>query len=151
MISFLPSYHETLVLPTSADTVYGLLSTATSNQSPAGEAILFTGWVKADRFRISMRMRRPNTYLPLVTGLIESTSSGCLLLMDYQLYPTTRLLITLWTIGISLAGIIIAFQSKNILFLLVSVSIIAAILFIVWSNFKLQLAPTRKAFQQLLF
>jgi hypothetical protein len=153
VISLLPSYHETLVLPKPAVEVCQLLAGATSNRpflQPDETTLYFNGWVNEKRFRISLRVRRANHYLPLVKGKIESSSSGCILFIDYGLFPTIRLLLTLWTILLILGSLVVYYQTKNFFFLLAGLGIIAVIHGIVWSNFKLQLLPTRDAFLRLL-
>ena len=153
MISLLPAFHETIVAPQAGATIYQALLGITSNKPflQADEKNLyFNGWVKEDRFRISLRQQRANHYLPLVLGQIESTSSGSILLVDYKLVPTTRLLLTLWTIILTLGSITVSFQSKNILYLLGGAVIILLIHAIVWSNFKLQLKSTRDALHHVL-
>ena len=153
MISLLPAYHETIVLPKGATQIYQTLSAATSNkpfiQSDEKE-LFFNGWVREGKFRLSLRVHRANNYLPLVIGQIESTSSGSILLVDYVLFPTTRLLLTLWTILLTLGSLIGSYQFKNILYLFGGLGIIILINAIVWSNFKLQLKPTREAIHHIL-
>lgn len=153
MITLLPTFHETIVLPKSAQGVYELLTKATSNKpfiQSDEESIAFNGWVQEQRFRLSLRVHRANHYLPLVIGRIESSSTGSILLIDYFLFPTTRLLLTLWCTLITLGAVFASYQARNITFLLGGAAIIILILFIAWSNFRLQLNPTRKTIHQLL-
>ena len=153
MISLLPAYHETIVLPRPADEIYQSLAAGTSNKpfiQPDEQKLFFNGWVKEERFRLSLRVHRANNYLPLVIGQIESTSSGSILFIDYKLFPTTRLLLTLWTLLLVLGSVFSFYQTKNILYLAGGAGIIILIHTIVWSNFKIQLKPTREAFHRLV-
>ena len=153
MISLLPAYHETMVLPKPAAEVYQILNSSTSHKTfiqPDEKKLFFNGWVREDRFRISLRQRRANHYTPLVIGQIESTTSGSLLFLDYKLFPTTRLLLTLWSILLVLGSVVVWFQTKNNWFLPGGLTIIASMHAIVWSNFKLQLKPTQEAIHHLL-
>ena len=152
MISLLPAYHETIVLPHPAAEVYNTLAASTSNKpfiQSDEQVLFFNGWVKEGRFRLSLRVHRANHYLPLVFGQIESTSSGSILFIDYKLFPTTRLLLTFWTLLLLLGSVFSAYQTRNILYLGGGTAIIALIHTIVWSNFKLQLKPTRTALHHL--
>jgi hypothetical protein len=117
---------------------------------PDEQNLKFNGWVKEQRFRISHRVQRANNYLPLVVGEIESTSSGCILFIDYRLFPTMRMLLILWTILLTLGSLIFSYQTKNIVYLAGAVAAIGFIHAVVWSNFNLQLDITRKALHQLL-
>ncbi|HWA34456.1 MAG TPA: hypothetical protein VG737_10020 [Cyclobacteriaceae bacterium] len=153
MISLLPSHHETIVLPHSAETIFRKMYWATSDKpfmQPNEQNLKFNGWVKEEKFRISVRVHRANNYLPLVIGEIESTSSGCILFIDYKLFPTTRMLLVLWTILLVLGALIFSYQTKNIIYLAGGLAVIALIHFVVWSNFNLQLDITRKALHKLL-
>lgn len=153
MISLLPAFHETIVLPKGASYIYQTLSTATSNKpfiQSDEKNLLFNGWVKEEKFRISLRVHRANHYLPLVIGQIESSTSGSILLVDYVLFPTIRLLLTLWSILLTLGSLMGSYQTKNIVYLFGGLLIIVLIHAIVWSNFKLQLKPTREVLHRLL-
>lgn len=153
MISLLPAHHETIVLPHPAESMNDIIAAATSNkpfrQSDESK-LFFNGWVQENRFRLSLRGQRANHYLPLVIGHIESTSSGCILFIDYKLFPTTRLLLTLWTVLLTLGSIMASYQLKNMLYLGGGGAGILLLYAIAWSNFRLQLKPTREAFHRLL-
>jgi hypothetical protein len=153
VISLLPSDHETIVLPQTADSVFTKIYWATSDRpflQPDEQKLMFNGWVKESRFRISLRVQRANNYLPLVAGTIEPTSSGCILFVDYRLFPTTRLMLVLWTILLTLGSLVFSYQTKNVIYLAAGVAAIGFIHAVVWSNFKLQLDITRKTLYKLL-
>lgn len=150
MISLLPVYRETLVLPIDAERVFNRLEQTTSNQFDREKTIYFNGWVREDRFRISIRQRRPSNYIPIVTGDIESTSKGSIVFLRYQLLPAVRLFLTIWSLLILLGSVFVGFQYANILYLLSGVGMLAVIHLIVWSNFKLQLKSTRETILEVL-
>lgn len=117
---------------------------------PDEHSLKFNGWVKEERFRISLRVHRANNYLPLIAGEIESTSGGSILFVDYRLFPTTRMMLLLWTMLLILGSLIFSYQTKNVVILAGGTAAIVLIHAIVWSNFKLQLDITRKALHDLL-
>ena len=142
-----------MVIPKPAAEVFQILTEATSHKlfvQHDEQKLFFNGWVRETRFRISLRQRRANHYLPLVIGQIETTSTGCLLFLDYKLFPMTRLLMTLWTIFLILGSLVVWFQAKNIFVLPSGLAIIVLIHAIVRSNFSLQLKPTQEAMHNLL-
>ncbi|HNO32453.1 MAG TPA: hypothetical protein PKI78_11750 [Anaerolineales bacterium] len=148
MISLLPTFRETMVLPWSADDIHARLAASTSNKpflQPDEHELLFTGWVMPRRMRISLRVRRGNYYLPLVIGQLEETSTGCILLLRYTLFPVTRLLLQLWTVLLVLGALMVSYQYSNLLFLPGGGMLIGIIYFITWSNFRLQLNMTHEA------
>ncbi|HEY5824994.1 MAG TPA: hypothetical protein VIT44_11540 [Cyclobacteriaceae bacterium] len=150
MIYLLPAYYETLVLPIDTEEVFNRLGQTTSNEVDREKTIYFNGWVREDRFRISIRQRRPSNYIPVVIGEIESTSRGSIIFMRYQLLPAVRLFLTFWSLLILMGSIFVGFQYASIVYLFSGIGILAVIHLIVWSNFKLQLKPTRELILEVL-
>ncbi len=145
MINLLPSHDETLVLPLSVEEVVKRLSGITRNDLAAiqDKSVLFSGWIKEDRFRISLKVSRPNNFLTLIKASIESTSSGCLIFIDYQLFPTTKLFVSFWLLLTFLFSIAVGFQYSSFWYALGGVAIAICIYLITWSNFHLQLNMAR--------
>ena len=152
MINLLPSHDETLVLPLSAEEVFTRFSRVTRNDLAViqDKSILFSGWVKEDRFRISMKVNRPNNFLALIKGRIESTSSGSLIFLDYQLFATTKLFVMFWLLFTLLFTAIVSFQFASFWYLLSGLTIAIGIYWITWSNFKIQLKIAREILLRVL-
>ncbi len=153
MISLLPSYRETLVSSRSTKDVLQRLSVSTSAKTflqPDEPELLFTGWVLDDRFRISLRTRRANHYLPLVIGQAETTSTGSILLLRYTLFPTIQLLLKLWTVLIALGAAILTYQHKGIYAFWMASGFLFLVYFIVWSNFRMHLATTKETIRRIV-
>lgn len=113
-------------------------------ENQEGKNALFTGWFGKDRFRISMKISRPNNYVPLVIGQIENTSSGSLLFINYTLFPSTKMFFIFWNLFILLAGLIAGYQYSNLAYPAIAFALISLIHWIAWSNFKIQLRFTRQ-------
>jgi lipopolysaccharide export LptBFGC system permease protein LptF len=124
-----------------AEEVYNRLLNITSNEltSAQDRTILFSGFVKEDRFRISVKISRPNTYLTLIKGRIESTSSGCLIFLNYQLFPATKLFLTFGVLLTCFLAICVGFQYSSFWYGLAGLGVVIFIYLITWSNFKIQL------------
>jgi multidrug transporter EmrE-like cation transporter len=152
VISLLPSQSETLVLPLSAKAVFAKFSSATRNDLAAlqDKSIVFSGWVKQDRFRVSVKINRPNNFLALIKGRIESTSSGSLVFLEYQLFPTTRLLVTFWLLFTLLFTAIVSFQFSSSYYLFSGLAVALGIYLITWSNFKIQRNIAREILLRIL-
>jgi hypothetical protein len=150
VISLYPSRSETIVTPLSAEEIVQRFTKAINSRLPATQDHLFSGWVKENRFMISLRVTRPNNYLPRVAGQIESTSTGSILFLRSQLFPTTKMFILFWCLFILLAGLVIGFQSKNWFYLISGFALIGFINWVVFSNFVIQYRLTRKAIEQTL-
>lgn len=153
MISLLPSFEETVVLPRNIQDPYQRLAASTSNKpflQPDEEILLFAGWVRPDRFRISLRTRRPNYFLPLVIGRLEESSSGCILLLRYVLFPTTRILIQLWTVLVMLSSAMAGYSYHKPVLGLMGLVALVLVYLVAWANFRIQLRLTREAIQRVV-
>lgn len=153
MITLLPSYRETLVLARSGEDTYRRLLVSTSQKpfiQPDESELLFTGWVRPDRLRVSLRNRRPSHFLPLVIGKLEVSSSGCILLLHYRLFPTVGLLIQLWSILIVIGTLMTGYSYRTYTPALFGVLLLLIMYLIAWSNFFLHLRPTREAIRRVV-
>jgi len=149
----LPSFRETLVLSRKAKDIGQRLLVSTSNKpflQPDESELLFSGWVKPDRFRIALRLRRPNHFIPLVVGTIDPTSSGCLISLSYRLFPVTRMLLQAWSILLLLGGLIAIYPFQNYVATLGVVVTLLLIHLVTWSNFRFQLRLTREAIHRVV-
>ena len=101
---WLPVQHETLVLPHSQREVIRKLRTVTyptrsNDPIPVVEKdFLFNGWIRPEAFRVSQKIKRPNNFLPTVTGSIEATRQGCLVFLRYRLFSATIMLLCFWLV-----------------------------------------------------
>lgn len=142
MISLLPQKTKTLVLALPFDVVVYLLEKATTPLEDAPQQYTsLMGWVKGDHFQITSRARRPNAFVPIATGRIEPTSTGCIVFLDYRLLPPTRFYLVFWSVVILLSGTILAVYYSNFLLWLASVAILGFINGTAWANFKLHWKP----------
>lgn len=153
MIRVLPSFHETLVLPRKGPDTVSRLSVSTSNKpflQPDEAHLVFTGWVTPDRFRISLRSRRHNHFLPLVVGAIDGTTTGCLVSLTYRLFPLTRYLLVGWTCLLLVGAAVTAYPLENYPAAVSLTGLLVLMHVIAWSNFAIQLRLTREAIRRIV-
>ena len=143
MTPLLPQKKETLIVAHDWDVVLQRLFDVTTDEvNYAGRTPkILAGWIKDDRFQLLIRQRRMNSFMPVVEGKIDPTSTGCLIFLQYRLMPATRMYLILWTIITFVSGIFLSIYYLNILLGLASVGIIALIHVIAWANFKIHLRP----------
>jgi len=142
VINLTPQKTKTLVLPLTAHEVLIRLDVATNPPSKAPHKFTpLMGRVGEDRFQLALRARRPNGFVPIATGKIEKTSSGCLIFLTYTLMPSTRFYLLFCGLIILLSGALAAFYYKNVLFGLGAIASVAIINLIAWANFKLHRKP----------
>lgn len=154
MIAILPHASRTLVTILQAEEVFDRMRRATTRQlltqNLAPEQVRFTGVVQPERFSIAMRVNRPNSFLPIVRGRIEATQSGCLIFMKAALFPATRVYMVFWLLFVVAAGLIAARQYDSPFVLAVAVALDLVILWIAWSNFRIQFRLTMQALDTVL-
>ncbi len=154
MIAILPHASRTLVTILQPEEVFDRIRKVTTRQlltqNLAPEQIRFTGAVQPERFAISMRVNRPNSFLPIVRGRIEATHSGCLIFMKAVLFPSTRVYMVFWLLFVPAAGLIAMRQYDSFLPLIIAVVVDLAVLWIAWANFRIQFRLSMKAFDEVL-
>jgi hypothetical protein len=153
-VTFLPNHYETFVLTQSSlETIQKIHKVTTSKVlllNQEGAQYQFSGWVRENGFRISLKISRPNNYIPLVIGRIETTSSGCLVFATYKLFPVTKMFLIFWSLFITMAGVLTSYQYQSLVYLAVAFLILLTVHWITWSNFKIQLKLTRQTLLEVL-
>lgn len=104
-MSWLPIENETLVLPYPAEEVFQRIRLATRPLEPyvplsvqGEENFWFNGVIKSDGFRLSRKLTRPNSFLPIIIGKVAPTSKGCIVFLSYKMFTATLLFIGFWSI-----------------------------------------------------
>jgi hypothetical protein len=110
--------------------------------APAGQNL--SGKIVPSGFIVTIRLRRPHLFMPVITGRVEQTSKGSIIFLSYNLFPATRLLLLFWTIVLPAGGILFAYQSWNYVILAFAVGILVFIHAIAWGNFRLHVKTTQK-------
>jgi hypothetical protein len=153
----LPYQRETLVLARPADAVWLDLKQATLESTrpyrpsrSESRRFLFNGRIQEPAFRISRMLRSPETFLPLVVGSIEPTSTGCLVFLRYRLFPSTLGFLIFWSVICLLLGFFFLLIHQELLYALLTFAIGAGNFLISLKNFHLQLRVTRRILLPLL-
>lgn len=155
MIGFLIQQSETLVVALTPEVVVSRLRQATSRENlPKNplyfEKVFFNGNVGENKFCLSLKVTRPDSFLPLIYGTIERTSTGCIVFLKYKLFPSTRLHISFWLLFAVIAGVIGSFQLRNWWAVLLSSLLAVAIFFVTRANFHMQKDISAKALRRIL-
>ena len=120
MPNLLPYHSETLVSALTKEEVLGHLIRVTRNvdfvdaRTQLDPKIRFNGTVSQDGFRISRVIRRGDSFLPLVTGEVESTARGSIIFVRYRLFPTTVFFLAFWTFVLMAFAAYYFFGEQNI-------------------------------------
>lgn len=100
-----PFVQETIVSSYSAKEVYRRLWVVTLPGRDAEwepdvdeKDLLFNGRVQKSHFRISLKVKRANNFLPLLRGSIEDTSRGSIVFIRYRLFIWTLSFLIFWSV-----------------------------------------------------
>lgn len=152
-----PYHRETLVLNRPTEAVWlalkmETLETARPHQPGRDQPILhsFNGHIGPNRFRISRMLRSPQTFLPLVKGTIEETSTGCLIFIQYRLFLSTLAFLIFWMSVSFLLGIFFLLIQTKLIYILLAFGLGIANYLVCVKNFQLQLRQTRELLIPLL-
>jgi len=145
VIPILPHATRTLVTILQQEEVFDRMRRAT-----APEKMRFNGVVRPDRFSISMRVRRPATFLPLIRGHTEPTPTGCLIFLKAALFPSTRVYMAFWLLFVPVAGLIAATQYDSPWTLAGALIVDLVVLWVAWANFRIQLRLSMEALDSVL-
>ena len=147
-MNFLPHYNETIVLPFGVSRAMRLLDLHTrstdGNQGDNKAEIYFNGKVEEDHFRISEMVRKPENFLPLITGRIEGTSRGCIIFVRYTLFFSTSLFLIFWSLVTSFLALYLVFYPGEYIY--ATISFLAGVVnyVIALVNFGRQVAKSKK-------
>jgi hypothetical protein len=103
-LNFLPYHSETLVSALSKKEILGHLIRVTrevnflDSRTQLDSKVMFNGLIGQEGFRISKSITRGDTFLPLLTGEVESTPRGSIIFMRYRLFPGAIFFLAFWSI-----------------------------------------------------
>lgn len=153
---WLPVENETLVLPYSGDKVFERLRKATRPLEPylplsvQEEDFRFNGVIEVDEFRLSRKITRPNSFLPVITGKVAPTSKGCIVFLSYRLFSSTLLFIGFWSVLTLLISLYFFLYEKLYTYGTIAVIIGVANYMIALLNFRKQVAISSQLVKQTL-
>ena len=103
-MNLIPYHSEALVSILSKEEVLGHLMRTTRQVNFLGmensidEKIKFNGIVGQEGFRISRVIKKGDSFLPLISGKVEATSRGSLILVEYRPFPATVFFLAFWSV-----------------------------------------------------
>ena len=151
-----PKYSEVLVSSFSPEEVVGKIRSATYkvNSPEDWEADdtkhLFNGKVGTEKFRLSLNIKKADNFLPLISGKIEPINSGCIIFLNYSLFPASALFLAFWGIITFLAAIFLILYENNFFYALVSLSAGVGNLAFAHHVFKTKIKHSQLIFHRML-
>lgn len=111
---------------------------------------VLNGHLKEDGFIVNLALRRPPQFSPVVQGRIESSVSGSLVLLRYELLRSWKWALAFWSIVVLLAGGAFAVAKENIIFLASAIIVLLVVLWIVRANMKIHQEAVRATLLDIL-
>lgn len=153
----LPRKRETIVLPFPGQEVYERIWK--SVKPIKGEVFmfdepdqqfLFNGWVKRDKFSISLKVARPQNFLPVIRGKIEETSSGSIIFVKYRMFPTSSGFLIFWMIITLLMAIFFGYIERYV-FAGISLALGVSNYAVAVANFRIQVRRSSRVLRSLFY
>jgi len=140
-MNFLPSNSETIVLGISIETALRQLQKYTQSSEEKKEAfneIHFNGEVGKETFAVSLKITKPNNFIPLIQGRFEPTSTGCILFLNYSLFKSTQVYLIFWSAFTLIASLVSLLLLNEVWYAAGAFSALLLIQWIAWGNFNIQ-------------
>lgn len=143
MIPIFPHHTETIVSSEQPEVILSSIAGVT-RRTTGRFGFTLTGAVIDSSFTVTLRLRRPHVFMPMVTGNVDQTSKGSIIFLKYSLFPATRLLLVFWTLVLPAVGISISWRYENYWVLITCMAFLAFVHAVAWLNFRLHVKTTRE-------
>ncbi len=111
----------------------------------------FKGTASDASFEISLILKRPNNFVPMISGLIEKEADGkSIILVKYELFPATKKFLLFWTILTILLTLFFAIPYHAYLYAAITFSACLVNYIITRENFNIQVRKSRRALKKVL-
>ncbi|GGF34627.1 hypothetical protein [Echinicola rosea] len=157
MIKYLPHHSEVLVSSMTCEEVISRLDHVTRDVDYLSDPLsghakecLFNGKINEASFRLSMAVRKADSFLPLIKGKLESTRTGCIIFLDYQLFPGSSFFMMFWSIVTLAMGMFFLFGEEQPAFAMISFAVGVGNVVFAWSHFKRKVKHSQEIFHKML-
>ncbi|QDH81509.1 hypothetical protein FKX85_06400 [Echinicola soli] len=156
-MKYLPHHSEILVSSMSCEEVLSRLDHVTRDVDYLSDPLsdharehLFNGKISDTSFRLSMVVRRADSFLPLIKGNIESTRAGCIIFLDYRLFPGSSFFMVFWSVVTLIMGMFFLFGEEQPIFAVISFAVGLGNMLFAWSHFKRKVKQSQDIFHKML-
>lgn len=103
MMKFYPYEQETRLVRHSQEQLQEVLKKYVQpiKKKPDAEKVkdfLFNGLWYSETFSISLKLKTPNNFIPIIHGSCINSDEGTLIQLTYQMFPATKRLLMFWTV-----------------------------------------------------
>lgn len=110
----------------------------------------FNGKIDESRFRLSLVIRRADSFLPLIRGKIEPTKTGCILFLKYTLFPSSIFFLAFWSVITLFMAIFFFFYENQWIYATACLTAGIGNFAFSWFYFKSKLKQSQSIFHQML-
>ncbi|MCL6260077.1 hypothetical protein M3O96_13330 [Aquiflexum sp. TKW24L] len=110
----------------------------------------FNGQVGKDAFRLSLAIDNPDSFLPLILGKIEGTPKGCILFLQYKLFPSSTFFLGFWTVVTLALTVFFGFISHKPAYAAFCFLACVGNYLFVWNYFKRKISISKGIFHEIL-
>lgn len=148
----LPRDEEILILGSQPEEVLQMLHQSTKADREGRhkndhERYAFHGTISGDTFTIAPTLAYPSNYVPRIEGRIAGTSLGCVVWLNYRLFPSTQLFLVLGSAMLLSLLMLFMLAFPNVLYALTALLAGIGNYWITLTSFRKQ---TREAHERLL-
>lgn len=155
-MNIFPHHSEILVSSFSCDEVVKKIAAVTKRmdyldyREYSVKRYQFNGKIDESRFRLSLVIRRADSFLPLISGKIEPTKTGCILFLKYTLFPSSIFLLAFWSVITMLMAVFFFFYEKQWIYAVACLVAGVGNFAFSWFYFKSKLKQSQFIFHQML-
>ena len=111
----------------------------------------FKGSLKENTFTISLILKRPNNFVPVIYGVLDKDENGRgIVVVKYELFPATRRFLVFWTAITILLSLFFAIPYQAYLYAAITLSACLVNYIITRENFNIQVRKSRRALKKVL-
>ena len=156
MIRFFPFEEETRLLELSEDQLRENFAhfvkplEEPENISTRRNSYLFNGVWKTDGFSISLKLRIPNNFIPIIRGSVVQSGSEMLIRLTYEFFPATKRLLLFWTVLTLLITLFFIVLYQAWIYGAISFGFCLVNYILSIENFKIQKRKSKRSLDKLL-
>ena len=130
---------------------YEVLEIIQASFSPEGPGPKFNGKIDEETFQISLVLKRPNNFVPIISGMVEPEEKGTsMILVKYELFDSSKKFLAFWTVLTLLITLFFAIPYQAYLYAAISLAAGFVNYVITYENFKIQVRKSKRALFTLL-
>jgi hypothetical protein len=157
MVRLVPDYSESFVTTLASAEVRDRLELITKNvnyldetRSQNDKSVFFNGHIKQNSFRISKKIDKADSFLPLIKGEISPLPKGCLVSLNYSFFPGTSFFIGFWAVISFILTVLFLSVVQDWKLALLCFMIGLGNYFFAYSHFKRKVKESQTLFHELM-